>query len=295
MVPPRHTLRRDLVCGGAAMIDRKSMMVITPGRIGYLGTLGVHANRVFGAAALYVAHSRSFTICRRGVVKESMLEYVPANELHYVCSHGENIAQIVLECETVRDGWHNEWLAREDAQSFAARVHAGFAQVDGSQMGCEQFDTIFFGATLPSRGLDPRIEAVVARMRANPAARHSAEQYARDIGLSVSRFSHLFRGQTGSTLRGLSAWKRARAVLALVKTDENLVETALEAGYADSTHFCHSIRQFYGLRPRDIADIMASKDLRLVANAGDQKRLPVNYRGPVSLNGRARSVGLGVA
>jgi AraC-like DNA-binding protein len=118
--------------------------------------------------------------------------------------------------------------------------------------------------------LDSRISAVIERIRSNPGGRHSAEQYARDSGLSVSRFSHLFRGETGTTLRGFSAWKRARAVLALVTNEEKLVETALEAGYADSTHFCHSIRQFYGLRPRDIAEIMASLKLTLQASAQSQ-------------------------
>jgi AraC-like DNA-binding protein len=38
----------------------------------------------------------------------------------------------------------------------------------------------------------------------------------------------------------------------LIANPLNLLDVALNAGYADSTHFSHSIRQFYGYTPRDI-------------------------------------------
>ena len=41
-------------------------------------------------------------------------------------------------------------------------------------------------------------------------------------------------------------------VNAEVPADASLTDIALTAGYPDSTHFSHSIRQFYGLKPSDI-------------------------------------------
>ena len=67
-----------------------------------------------------------------------------------------------------------------------------------------------------------------------------------------SRFTHLFCEQIGTTLRRYRAWKRARGVMHFVHDTSNLLETALNTGYADSTHFSHSLRQFYGLPPRYI-------------------------------------------
>jgi AraC-like DNA-binding protein len=115
-----------------------------------------------------------------------------------------------------------------------------------------QLDEFFFGAALPTRALDARIERVVARIRALPHEQFSAAECARLTGLSFSRFVHLFKQEIGMTFRAFCAWKRARAVLPSMTGPCNLTQLALEAGYPDSTHFSHSIRRIFGLRPRDI-------------------------------------------
>ena len=43
-----------------------------------------------------------------------------------------------------------------------------------------------------------------------------------------------------------------RSLLHHVTRDANLLHVALDTGYPDATHFSHSIRQVYGLRPRDL-------------------------------------------
>jgi methylphosphotriester-DNA--protein-cysteine methyltransferase len=57
----------------------------------------------------------------------------------------------------------------------------------------------------------------------------------------------------GAPFRSFRTWKRARNVLHhVVRHDANLLDVALDAGYPDSTHFSHSIRQIYGLKPSDM-------------------------------------------
>ena len=46
-----------------------------------------------------------------------------------------------------------------------------------------------------------------------------------------------------------SAWKRGRNILHHVNVERNLAHFALDAGYPDSTHFSHSLRRIYGLKP----------------------------------------------
>jgi AraC-like DNA-binding protein len=89
---------------------------------------------------------------------------------------------------------------------------------------------------------------------------------AAQAGLSFSRFLHLFKQQTDTSFRNLRAWKRARSLLLHVTRDANLVNVALETGYPDSTHFSHTIRQVYGLRPRDI--FAGSRRLTVLGSAG---------------------------
>ena len=64
--------------------------------------------------------------------------------------------------------------------------------------------------------------------------------------------------------RSFRTWHRARSLLYYVRQNSNLTDIALDAGYPDSTHFSHSIRQVYGLTPKSI--IAGCRDLALFAS-----------------------------
>jgi AraC-like DNA-binding protein len=51
-------------------------------------------------------------------------------------------------------------------------------------------------------------------------------------------------------------WRRARSWLRHIRTDAPLTQIALDLGDPDSSHFSHSIRQTYGLPPRDMRSVM---------------------------------------
>ena len=89
----------------------------------------------------------------------------------------------------------------------------------------------------------------------------TAASCAAEAGLSPSRFLHLFKEQTGISFRAFRAWKRARHLLHFANQDINLAHLAQDIGYPDSTHFSHSIRRFYGLKPRAI--FSGSRDLAI--------------------------------
>jgi AraC-like DNA-binding protein len=89
----------------------------------------------------------------------------------------------------------------------------------------------------------------------------TANGCAAEVGLSTSRFLHLFKQETGISFRSFRAWKRARHLLNFANQDLNLAHLAQDIGYPDSTHFSHSIRRFYGLKPRAI--FSGSRDLMI--------------------------------
>ncbi len=69
---------------------------------------------------------------------------------------------------------------------------------------------------------------------------------------TASRTLHLFKAEVGMPLRRFRSWRRAHQLLHHATSDASLLETALDTGYPDSTHVSHSIRQAFGLTPRDI-------------------------------------------
>ena len=130
-----------------------------------------------------------------------------------------------------------------------------------TDIGSAEFDQMCFGETLPRRPLDPRVVRAIARIGRFSGEPLTATTCAAEAGLSASRFLHLFKQETGISFRSFRAWKRARHLLNFANQDLNLAHLAQDIGYPDSTHFSHSIRRFYGLKPRAI--FSGSRDLMI--------------------------------
>ena len=124
-----------------------------------------------------------------------------------------------------------------------------------------EFDRMCFGEALPRRVLDPRVVRSIAQIEKFCGEPVTAASCAAQAGLSASRFLHLFKQETGISFRSFRAWKRARHLLHFANQDLNLAHLAQDIGYPDSTHFSHSIRRFYGLKPRAI--FSGSRDLAI--------------------------------
>ncbi len=238
---------------------RRRSMIITPDRIVYSGLLGKPSARMHGAHTVYIAHETPLEISFGGAAPtRAWLAVVPANQVHAIRSSDRLVRDILIEPEfaTLSD------LASFDQRTVASRtpqymrLQRAFDEwLAGRNFGDEnapRLDRFFFGTQLTARTLDPRIQRVVARIRTSPHEQISAAECARLTGLSFSRFVHLFKQEIGMTFRAFRAWKRARAVLPSMTGPCDLTQLALEAGYPDSTHFSHSIRRIFGLRPRDI-------------------------------------------
>lgn len=236
-------------------------MWITSQRVFYAGLLGAPAERCIGGHGIYLSPVGAPLRIRigGGAWQRGELMVVPPLVPHQVETEHRSIISLLIESEFVDPGQLPDFLQRcgpVDAPAFVQRVrdvHARLAAASRRESFAGfDFDTLFFGAPLAGRPIDTRIRKVIECINADPAAPNSAEQCAASVELSFSRFLHLFKQQTGLTFRAFRAWKRARSLLRLVRQSTTLTDIALDTGYPDSTHFSHSIRQVYGLRPSDI-------------------------------------------
>ena len=74
---------------------------------------------------------------------------------------------------------------------------------------------------------------------------------AADLGLSPSRFSHLFRAEVGaSPMRYLHVLRMNRALLLLEHTALSVREVMVHVGYSDPSHFARDFRRHHGVSPR---------------------------------------------
>jgi AraC-like DNA-binding protein len=236
-------------------------MWITPGRVLYAGLLGRPSVRRIGGTSVYIAQQAPIRVSIDGEDwLESDLLVVPPYVPHRIVSEARFVTDLIVEPETVDHaslpGFMRDQSGSVHAPEFVQKVRRTLERLRarGEPLPLQDaaFDREFFGKVLPRSSLDRRIEQVIADIANNPAGITSGADYAARANVSFSRFVHLFREEAGAPLRSFRSWKRARSILTYVTQNANLADIAQQTGYPDSSHFSHSIRQVFGLTPKDV-------------------------------------------
>ena len=237
------------------------IMVMTPERVLYVGLLGQPTVRTLGAVTIYFSLGSPFFL-RTDDGRWNQHEYAMLLPYvsHQVTTTDKLIGVILIEPETINlDRLCDLYGQPETMSSLSVIAHRACAIHDNLKQESPDsisdnhtFDMNVFGEDLQPRPLDPRIKTIAHRINEAPQDQWLAEQCAESVSLSFSRFLHLFKQELKVPFRAFVAWKRARSLLRYVSHTSNLTNIALEIGYPDATHFSHSIRKAYGLKPKDI-------------------------------------------
>jgi AraC-like DNA-binding protein len=249
--------------------DSGHLMLITPERVFYAGLLGRPRERCPGALHVYVSIKGGLRLTSGdGLEACGELFVVRPNQRHTIASDFRSAICLVIEPESVDAGAFDalaDRLSGCGGRLVACRVRAAYDQLRELQrrdgITSAELDVMCFGEALPARALDPRVARSIAQIDTFSGEPVTAASCAASAGLSASRFLHLFKQQTGISFRAFRAWKRARHLLHFANQNINLAHLAQDIGYPDSTHFSHSIRRFYGLKPRAI--FSGSRDLAI--------------------------------
>jgi len=249
------------------------LMLITPERVFYAGLLGRPRQRCSGAFNVYVSIEGGLWLTTAdGHESHGEMAAVLPNIRHTIASDYRSVLSLVIEPESVRPGVLEDLLRRlsgPESAAFTNRIRAAYLELREHQAGNDfssaEFDRLCLGEALPQRALDPRVARAIVQIGRFSGEPVTAASCAAEAGLSPSRFLHLFKEETGISFRSFRAWKRARHLLHFANQDINLAHLAQDIGYPDSTHFSHSIRRFYGLKPRAI--FSGSRDLAIYSSA----------------------------
>ena len=111
--------------------------------------------------------------------------------------------------------------------------------------------------------LEPRVVRVATCVAERPATRIPLARLASAAGLSTSRLSHLFRSQTGVSLRAYASYVRARhAALALLAGEQDLASVAADSGFSDQAHLTRMCSRHFGRTPAVVRSQMALSSAR---------------------------------
>ena len=260
--------------------DSGHVMLITPERVFYAGLVGRPRERCQGAFNVYVALKGGLWLTTSdGEERYGEMLVVPPNTRHALTSEHRSAIAILIEPESLPAGALDdlgERLTGPHQGLFISKIRGAYDMLRHRQNGEDitdaRLDAMCFGEALPRRALDPRVARAIAQIGRFSGEPVTAASCAAAAGLSSSRFLHLFKEETGIAFRSFRAWKRARHLLHFANQDINLAHLAQDIGYPDSTHFSHSIRRFYGLKPRAI--FSGSRDLAILRSGSSVGEAP---------------------
>lgn len=255
--------------------DEFKYMLVLDDRVFYKGLIGHKMKtRRLGALTLYLAPSGDCRIKEGdGAWNSYDLAVVSPYQSHQVETDSGSVIHVLIEpekldaeglSELVRQARDPERRQGLIERFCVAAMRLPEAAPDGD-MGSDVFDRIVLGRALPTRKMDLRIADAIGELQLeSPEAPLLASDLAEGIGLSSSRFLHLFKEQTGISFRNYRMWRRARTFLVHANHDSSLTDVALSLGYPDSSHFSHSIRKVYGMKPRSIR--VGSQNLQVASS-----------------------------
>ncbi len=117
---------------------------------------------------------------------------------------------------------------------------------------------------------DPRIASVVDRVLAAPG-RSSLASLAAEVSLSETHLLHLFKANTGLTLRRLRMWARTVRSIPLYAREGNLTNLAIAAGFTDSAHLSRNFKSLFGASPSAI--MRHNPHFRIIADQHSRLRV----------------------
>jgi AraC family transcriptional regulator of arabinose operon len=98
--------------------------------------------------------------------------------------------------------------------------------------------------------MDPRIVRTLATIEAAPSRCVKVSELAAQVGLSRSRFEHLFKEQTGRTLKSrLRRLRLNRAKSPLADCSLSIKEVGAQSGYSSPSSFTRDFRKFFQVSP----------------------------------------------
>lgn len=101
--------------------------------------------------------------------------------------------------------------------------------------------------------LDARVVRALSSIdRLMPTGVVRLSNAAKESGLSLGRFRHLFAEEVGMPFQRYILWRRMRVAFDSLGSGTSVTDAAHAAGFSDSAHFARTIKTMFGVRASDL-------------------------------------------
>lgn len=140
--------------------------------------------------------------------------------------------------KTIHEFVHKKYPNVKDTESYLS-----FLGQLMQLLGVEQVNTAI---------VDPRIRELIQLVKDCTDSEHSVSLYARQMGLSNSRLSHLFKENTGISLSGYILLHKLQKATYLTFKGRSITDAAMAAGFDSPSHLAATSKRLLGMTPKDI-------------------------------------------
>lgn len=230
-----------------------------PDRTLFFGPLQRLEFHAMGAVAINIGPYQPFIIKTVNGYQAFRSAVIPAGCKHEIIANGNILASLMIERHSAFFSYfskrfplqstkitgvsENEWI-----ECFQKIYEEKPAKREIEQMLHQLLDK----DEEAEKTIDSRIGGIMNQLMLDPLTDVSQETLAASVGLSSSRFRHLFTEQSAIPFRRYRMWRRIVSAMETLHTVDNLTYAAMEAGFTDSAHFNRCFRDTFGVNPSPV-------------------------------------------
>ncbi|MCW8964926.1 MAG: AraC family transcriptional regulator [Gammaproteobacteria bacterium] len=246
--------------------QQQSLIYFWDHRTVYIGQLPDIDEHRLASAALVVSLEGEFRVRNQelGLDESCTSALIPPGFSHETLYNGAPVAVISLEPESNDYAIATQLMQRKSSDCYFDLKNEDKAVSDMTNVYRAQPDAAHSSHLVNSilyvdepdllepKPIDKRIRKAMEIMREDPAQSHSLESLAESVHLSATRFTHLFKDETGVPIRRYRQWLRFRQAIQQITSGETMTVAAMQAGFTDSAHFSRAFRSMFGLKPSEV-------------------------------------------
>ena len=229
----------------------------------FIGMFPNNAEHQHHVIQIEIGIEASFRLQIDGGVYDFRAVIIAPNALHRVDDHRKRQLMLHIEPDSlVGRQLLNTYLQNRRFKRIGVKsIEPLFTKIDafvGRIHPCNRaqglFDAIVY-ALLKSPVVhgpsDDRIKTALEILRQLPVKKISTQAVAAAVGLSESRFIHLFKYQIGIPVRRYLLWLRLRDAVEQILNGMAFTHAAHQTGFSDSAHLSRTFKQMSGMTLTD--------------------------------------------
>jgi len=195
---------------------------------------------------------------RNGICQSYRVACIPSGISHEMIPVSGSITLIYLDPLTTGLGLFSDRVLEPDYPAFelddlfaesVRRKIRNILQTPGAQVRSQILDVLKgYRIRSPQHTLDPRIQRSLIGASADDFC---LGKLAGDANLSVSRFRHLFKEETGVAFLDYRLWLKVKQAVHYMADHPDLALAAYDGGFADQAHFSRVFRRSFGMNPSE--------------------------------------------